>query len=81
VQNHEQVSKGDIEEAIAAERRDYQYSLNAERIATLKKVSSNKQIENTPEYRQLLHNLSIIQYSNHEAWYDLNPLVKDLILG
>ena len=45
----------------------------------LKKVMETKAVDQTEEYRSLLHNLSILEYENGSLWYDVNPVVRDLL--
>ncbi len=31
------------------------------------------------DFLELLHGLCVLEYENYELWYDLHPLVKDLL--
>jgi hypothetical protein len=60
----------------AAKRRrsDYDVLLTRAQRALLHEVRAAKDIDNTPPYRDLLHNLSVLEYrSNGEPWYDVKP--------
>ena len=57
--------------------------LNREQLGRLKEVKRDKTIDQTPEYQVLLHNLSVLEYTDGveeaDVWYDINPLVDDLL--
>jgi hypothetical protein len=65
--------------AITGVRRDYQVLLSRHQIATLKKVHRTKQVDNDEVHRELLHNLSCLEYWNNDVWYDVHPIVQSLI--
>lgn len=76
----DKVTREHAEEAIARERQNYDRLLqDKERIALLKEIKQEKRIGRGKDYQDLLHNLSILEYRNHKVWYDVNPLVDELL--
>lgn len=53
--------------------------LSRDQREALKKVTETNAIDHTDEYRDLLHNLSILEYENGNLWHDVNPVVRDLL--
>lgn len=47
--------------------------------ALLRTVHADKSINNDEAHRDLLHNLSVLEYRNGSVWYDVNPLVLPLL--
>jgi hypothetical protein len=68
-----------VETALRSARRDYEVLLSRNQIATLKKVHRTKQVDNDEEHRELLHNLSCLEYWNDDVWYDVHPVVLPLL--
>ncbi len=66
-----------VEQAIVEERYFFRPS-KADK-ARLIEVQKSKTIDQTEEYWNLLHNLSILEYRNHETWYDVYPVVEELL--
>jgi hypothetical protein len=61
-------------------RNDLAVSLGASRYQILAMVYQNaKPEELTSEFLLLLHGLYILEYRNDEVWYDVHPLVVDLL--
>jgi hypothetical protein len=73
------VDRSAVEAAIRGSRRDYEVLLSKHQIATLKKVHRTKEVDNDEEYRELLHNLSCLEYWNEDVWYDVHPVVLPLL--
>lgn len=73
------VTKEHAQDAIARERQNFSRMLSREQLRLLKKVKEKKQIDQTSAFQTLLHTLSVLEYSNHDIWYDVNPLVDDLL--
>jgi hypothetical protein len=78
--------------AVAIVRNEYQRSLRAEHYPQLRMVHKDKQVREIHRvYRQpgeeeaelalleLLHNLSILEYSNKDSWWDIHPIVQSLL--
>jgi len=69
-----------VEAAAQRRRRDYDILLSQEQRDLLADVRSTKDIDNRAPYRELLHNLSVLQYTNgDDPWYDVHPLARHLI--
>lgn len=76
----DKVTKNHAEDAIARERQNFDRLLqDKDRLALLKEVKREKRIGKGKDYQDLLNNLSILEYSNREIWYDVNPLVDELL--
>jgi len=69
----------DVEGAARRVRMDYQVLLSLRQIELLRQVSKSKQVDNDDEHRALLHNLSVLEYRNDEAWHDVHPIVLPLV--
>ncbi len=78
--------------AVATIRNEYQRSLRAEHYPQLRMVQQDKQVreihrahrrpdeeESELALLELLHNLSILEYSNKDSWWDVHPIVKSLL--
>ena len=78
-----QVTITHVRAALKRERRNFQRMLNREQLERLKEIKRDKKIDQTPEYQVLLHNLSVLEYTDGveeaDVWYDINPLVADLL--
>jgi hypothetical protein len=72
-----------VRAALKRERRNFQRMLNREQLGRLKEVKLAKKIDQTAEYQVLLHNLSVLEYTDGveeaDVWYDINPLVDELL--
>ena len=73
------VTEDHAQDAVARERQNFSRMLSKEQLGLLREVKEKKQIDQTPAFQTLLHTLSVLEYSNHEIWYDVNPLVNDLL--
>ncbi|MFN3763104.1 MAG: hypothetical protein ACK4WK_07885, partial [Anaerolineae bacterium] len=78
--------------AVATIRNEYQRSLRAEHYPQLRMVHQDKQVreihraqrrpdeeESELALLELLHNLSILEYSNRDSWWDVHPIVQSLL--
>ncbi|CAN5816209.1 hypothetical protein BH24DEI2_BH24DEI2_25470 [soil metagenome] len=74
-----QINVDHVKDAINKERNEFDRMLTQAQREALKKVVATKTIDQTDEYRELLHNLSILEYENGSLWHDVNPVVKDLL--
>lgn len=45
----------------------------------LRAVHMDKDINNDEVHRELLHNLSVLEYKNDTVWYDVHPIILPLI--
>ncbi len=75
------VSLQNVLTAAAKVRATYVRMLTPEQIARLKEISQTKKINNTALDRELLANLSILEYRNDDPnpWYDVHPIVQELL--
>lgn len=62
-------------------RNDYRAVLREDQYQMLKKINEDKEkrVTNNEIVRQLLHNLSLLEYRNDESWVDVHPIVKPLL--
>lgn len=74
-----QVDVEHVQDAVNKERNDFDRMLSREQREALKKVVETRTIDQTDEYRDLLHNLSILEYENGSLWHDVNPVIRDLL--
>ncbi|MEM6429787.1 MAG: hypothetical protein AAF708_11145 [Deinococcota bacterium] len=79
----EQVTIDHVRTALKRERRNFQRMLNREQLERLEEIKRDKTIDQTPQYQVLLHNLSVLEYTDGveevDVWYDINPLVDELL--
>lgn len=70
----------DVERAAATRRAEYQVLLTSRQRALLRRVHQTKEIENDGEHRDLLRNLSMLEYDDGGAiWHDVHPVVLSLL--
>jgi hypothetical protein len=58
---------------------DYLRSLLPEHYAALRQARETKQITPDDTVRQLLENLSLLEYRNDVPWCDVHPVVQKLL--
>jgi energy-coupling factor transporter ATP-binding protein EcfA2 len=69
-----------LEAALRDLRNDLAVSLGTSRYQLLTDIYRNAEIEElTDDFLVLLHNLYVLEYRNDEIWYDVHPLVVDLL--
>ncbi len=69
-----------VEKAVLRRRMDYEILLSSRQLELLKAVRKTKRVENDEAHRDLLHNLSALEYHNGEGvWYDVHPVVQPLV--
>ena len=73
------IDPNSVQAAIKNSRRDYEVLLSREQIGLLKKIHRTKEIDNDESHRELLHNLSCLEYWNDDVWYDVHPIVEPLL--
>jgi hypothetical protein len=70
----------EIVEGVAADMtNDYRRLLLPEHHEELRQAQSSKAIVPNETVRQLLDNLSLLEYLNTETWCDVAPVVRSLI--
>jgi hypothetical protein len=60
-------------------RNDFRRLLTPEHFATLREAQRTKLIVPNEVGRQLLENLSLLEYQNEKAWCDVHPIVASLL--
>jgi GTPase SAR1 family protein len=73
------VDVASVDEAITDQRKDFDRLLSQAQRDHLRKIQKTKDVDNTEESRVLLHNLSVLEYSNDDIWYDVHPVVRQLL--
>jgi hypothetical protein len=73
------VDAASVDAAVKNSRRDYEVLLSTAQLAALELVHASKRIDNDEGYRELLHNLSCLEYWNDDVWYDVHPVVEPLL--
>ena len=72
-----------VRRSIAKAREQMRLVPEFEEWKLLREVEKTKKLKNTDDYRQLLFNRSILQYSapnpegDPQAWYDVHPILQD----
>lgn len=80
-QGREAIDEESVHKVIADVRNDYQALLTQQHYATLRRRRQDKSLVNEEEVRDLLHNLSLLEYRNDQVWCDVNPIVAPLLEG
>ncbi len=78
-QGQETIGEEHVVRAIAKERSDYQALLSRKQLAVLHQCHQDKTLSNEEEIRDLLHNISLLEYANDEPWCDVHPAVLPLV--
>jgi thymidylate kinase len=68
-----------IQGAVTEIRHDYQALLEPRHYITLRDYHQRKWLENEDAVREVLHNLSLLEYANDERWCDVHPIVLPLL--
>ncbi|MBP0029999.1 P-loop NTPase fold protein [Roseofilum sp. Guam] len=70
-----------LDEAIKKLRQDFEITLGKQEYEILKKTYDNFLPDDPKEeaFLDLLHGLDILEYRNDEVWYDVHPIVTDLL--
>ena len=90
VAGRKQISLQEAREAVAEVRRDYERILHRrDHYTLLRQVTEEKHIRDVHATEaegieedilmELLHNLSILEYRNEGSWWDIHPIVADLL--
>lgn len=77
----EVIDVANIHKAANDIRNDYRVMLREDQYQLLKKIKEDKEkrVFNDEIVRQLLHNLSLLEYRNDDFWVDVHPIVKPLL--
>lgn len=73
------IDREEADKAVQNRRREYDVLLPREQRLLLREVKENKWADNNEKFQPLLNNLSVLEYSNDDVWYDVHPLVKPLL--
>ncbi|MCK4428424.1 MAG: hypothetical protein KAW16_08075 [candidate division Zixibacteria bacterium] len=75
----EELSAGHIEQAARKIRDEYRLFLTEDQYIRLKECHKTKELRNSDKFKDLLGNLSLLEYRNKENWCDVHPIVLPLI--
>jgi len=73
------ITRSMVEQVAAEVGNDYRRLLLPDHYPALVEAHKSKQITQTETVRQLLENLSLLEYRNGEAWCDVHPVVQRLL--
>jgi energy-coupling factor transporter ATP-binding protein EcfA2 len=73
------VQADDVEYAARQVRNTYRALLTEEQYRELWKLYQGRPFVNSPVARELLHNLSLLQYDGGPAWWGVHPIVRALL--
>jgi len=77
-------SKGDkikienVQRAASDIRNDYRRLLTEDQLTRLRTFYEHRVLEASERFQDLLQNLSLLEYRNHENWCDVNPIIVPL---
>ncbi len=77
--NRTVIDEESVRRAIVKARQDYQTVLKPAHYDVLRQRHQDKAVVNENADRELLHNLSLLEYRNDEVWYDVHPIVQPLL--
>jgi hypothetical protein len=75
----EKLSVGPVEQATRKIRDEYRLFLTEDQYTQLGVCHKTKELRNSDQFKDLLGNLSLLEYRNDENWCDVNPIVLPLI--
>ncbi len=78
-ENAPRITTAMVEQVAAEIGNDYRRLLLPEHYAALREAHQTKQITPNETVRQLLENLSLLEYRNAVAWCDVHPVVQQLL--
>ena len=73
------ISKDIAMDVVNGLKNIYKAQLSDDDYDVLKDVCRTKDIKRDDKLVGLLHNLSVLEYKNHESWCDLNPIVRSIL--
>ncbi|MDD4496791.1 MAG: hypothetical protein PHV51_01355 [Methanosarcinaceae archaeon] len=68
-----------MEEVVNDLKNTYQNQLSDEDYVMLLEIFDSKNIKRDMVLVGLLHNLSVLEYTNGRSWCDLNPVVREIL--
>jgi hypothetical protein len=75
----DKLSVKQIEQAAGEIRNEYRLFLTEDQYSRLRKCRETRELRNSDQFKDLLGNLSLLEYRNKENWCDVNPIVLPLI--
>lgn len=73
------IDQSAVERAAQSRRIAWQVLLTSQQLELLRRVQQTRRVENDEAHRALLHNLSALEYRNDSVWYDVHPIVEQLL--
>ncbi|MEM9949631.1 MAG: ATP-binding protein, partial [Cyanobacteria bacterium P01_D01_bin.36] len=70
-----------LQQAARNLRIEFSRPLGSKLLTVLQQTYENFEPEdaNSQDFLELLHGLYVLEYENGELWYDLHPLIQDLM--
>lgn len=68
----------DVERARQEIRSDLKRTLRTDDYAILKNICNDNEIHGIEKIDRLLHNLSVLEYTNGETWWDIHPTLEGI---
>jgi predicted ATP-dependent protease len=72
----ERVAAADVEDAIKRHQFDFERMIPLEHYRELANVARTKAVSNDETGRQMLYNLSVLEYNGDRRWNYVHPLVR-----
>lgn len=73
------IDRASLEDAVTEVRSDFQAMLEPGHYVTLRQYRQTRWLENEESVREVLHNLSLLEYANDQRWCDVHPIVDPLL--
>lgn len=73
------IIKDDVERAKREMIGDFKRFIKSEDYDLLNEIYKNNDTRKIDKIGHLLHNLSVLEYTNDETWYDINPVLEELV--
>jgi hypothetical protein len=73
------VQLSDVEYAARQVRNTYRAGLTEEQYQELERLYKGGRFTNNEVARQLLHNLSLLEYNSGDVWWAIHPIVRPLL--
>lgn len=74
------IEREDVRRTLSDFRRDYHRTLRPQHYEALRQVYASHEIADAGDLAdELVYNLTILEYANDEDWYDVHPLVAELL--
>jgi len=73
------IEKEVIEDVVAEIRNEYKRILEKDHYKLLKEVHKTKEKVDGENFRELLHAIAILEYSNRENWFDVHQIILPLL--